>query len=96
MLLPCDALPVEARYDSPVIRPVNRAKKFFKRSHQAGSIKSQLHQRVCIPEPSLPATDAKDNDGDIGFYPCDLGQDQTAPITIPVPSVDCVPLTTIP
>ena len=78
MLLPCDALPVEALPDSPVIRPVKRAKKFSKRSRQAGSVKSQPHQRVCISEPSLPATDAED-DGDIGFYPCGLDQDQTAP-----------------
>ena len=30
MLLPCDTLPVEASPDSPVIRPVKRAKKFSK------------------------------------------------------------------
>ena len=72
-----------------------RVKKFSKIPRQPGSVKSQSHQQDCIPEPSLPATDAKD-DGDIGFYPCDLDQDQTAPVTIPVPTVDCVPPTTIP
>ena len=43
----------------------------------------------------MPAADAE-KDGDIGFYPCDLGQDQTPPVTTPVPAVDCVPPTTIP
>ena len=95
MLLPCDALPVEAPPDSPVIRPVKRVKKFSKRPRQAGSVKSQPHQPVCIPEPSLPTADAED-DGDIGFHPCDLDQDHTAPVTIPVPTVDGVPPTTIP
>ena len=95
MLLPCDALPVEAPPNAPVIRPVKRVKKFFKRSCQAGSVKPQPQRRVCITEPSLPAPDAED-DGDIGFYPCDLDQDQTAPIAIPVPTVDCVPSTTFP
>ena len=68
VLLPCDALPVEAPPDSPVIRPVKGIKKFSKRPHQAGSVKLQPHQRVCIPEPSLPAAD----DGVIAFYPCEL------------------------
>ena len=95
MLLPCDALPVEAPPNAPVIRPVKRVKKFFKRSCQAGSVKPQPQRRVCITEPSLPAPDAED-DGDIGFYPCDFDQDQTAPIAIPVPTVDCVPSTTFP
>ena len=95
MLLPCDALPVEAPPDSPFVRPVKRVKKFSKRPHQCGSVKSQPHPPVFIPEPSLPAPAAED-DGDIGFYPFDLDQDQTAPVTVPVPTVDCVPPTTIP
>ena len=43
----------------------------------------------------MPAADAED-DGDIGFFPCDLDQDQTAPVTVPVPTVDSVAPTTIP